>query len=208
MTGPPLPAGLGFSLAVPSTWWELDVDPATRTSSLERLVEQQVRDVPELRPHRTALGRLLREQAQHAWDAGASYCATLVDPTEEGPVTASAVVLVVPAPVRTDDRDPVSLVLSAFSPITQTEPEGPWCSTDVVDVDGAGRAGRAWGIEDVELPDGAGAVRVVVLRTLVPLPDLGRTLVLTCSSPVLPLAEDLLDLFDAISSTLQVGAPA
>jgi hypothetical protein len=42
------------------------------------------------------------------------------------------------------------------------------------------------------------------MQTLVPLPGVDRVLVLTCSSPVLPLAEDLLDLFDAISGTLAV----
>jgi hypothetical protein len=134
----PLPEGLGFSLAVPSSWWELDVDPATRASSLEELLDGQVRDVPELRPHRTTLSRLLREQAASAWEAGACYCASLVEPTDDGPVTASAVVLVVPAPS-------------------------------------------------------------------VPLPGADRVLALTCSSPVLPLADDLLDLFDAISGTLEIN---
>ena len=62
------------------------------------MIEQQVRDVPELRTHRTALSRLLRGQADTAWRAGTSFCASMVEPTEDGPITASVAVLVVPAP--------------------------------------------------------------------------------------------------------------
>ena len=65
------------------------------------MIEQQVRDVPELRTHRSALSRLLREQADTAWQAGTSFYASMVEPTEDGPITASVAVLVVPAPTVT-----------------------------------------------------------------------------------------------------------
>ena len=201
-----LPAGLGFSLAVPSSWWELDVDPATRASALAARLDEQVRDVPELREHRSALARLLREQAESAWEAGASYCATLVEPTDDGPITASAVVLVVPAPLPTDGRDRLAVVMEPFPPSPPSGADSTWRSVEVVDVPGAGRAGRTWGVDDVELPDGAGRLRTVLMQTLVPLPGTDRVLVLTCSSPVLPLADDLLDLLDAISGTLEITA--
>lgn len=204
MNGLPLPAGAGFVLTVPATWWELDVDPATRESSLQDMVEQQVRDVPELREHRSALARLLREQAGAAWRSGASYCAGLVEPTEDGPVTASVVVLVVPAPLATDGRDRLALVMEPFSTSAPTGPDSTWRSLEVVEVPGAGRAARTWGVDDVELPEGAGTLRTVLMQTFVPLPGTDRVLALTCSSPVLPLAGDLLDLFDAISSTLEI----
>lgn len=206
MSGPPLPDGFGFTLAVPSSWWELDVRPGSREAALESLVEEQVRDVPELRPHRTALSRLLREQARSAWEAGACYCATMVDPTEEGPVTASVVVLVVPAPVPTDGRDRLTVMMEPFAARPASGTHGTWRSVELIEVSGAGRAGRIWGVDDVQLPDGAGLLRTVVMQTLVPLPGVDRVLVLTCSSPVLPLADDLLDLFDAVSSTLEVQA--
>lgn len=208
MSGPRFPDGVGFALAVPPSWWEFDVDPATRAGSLERLLEEQVRDVPELRPHRTALARLLREQADTAWAAGASYCATMVEPTEDGPVVASVAVLVVPAPT-TALGGGVEALLAPFTPIPMSGPDEPWRRVEVVEVPGAGRAGRWAGVVDVDLPEQAGQVRMVQMQTLVPLPA-ARVLLLTCSSPVLPLAEDLLELFDAISSTLEVleEAPA
>lgn len=207
MSGPQLPEGVGFALAVPPSWWEFDVDPATRGPALERMLEEQVRDVPELRPHRTALARLLREQADTAWAAGASYCASMVEPTEDGPVTASVAVLVVPAPTAAIGGG-VEALLEPLTPVLPTGPDEPWRTVEVVEVPGAGRAGRSSGVHDVELPDGAGRARMVQMQTLVPLPS-SRVLLLTCSSPVLPLAEDLLELFEAISSTLEVlvGAP-
>jgi hypothetical protein len=46
-------------------------------------------------------------------------------------------------------------------------------------------------------------MRVVLMQTVVPLPR-SRALLVTCSSPVLPLTEALLDVFDAVSGTLRV----
>ncbi len=201
MTGPRLPAGTAFSLAVPASWFEHDVHPDTRESSLDRLLEEQVRDVPELRPHRTALSRLLREQAAAAWDAGAAYSASMVEPTDDGPVVASVVALVVPGPVDGDTG--LDALLAPFAPEPRTQDDRPWRETGTVEVSGIGACGRSWGVSDVVLPDDSGTVRVVTMQTLVPLPQ--RTvLLLTCSSPVLALVDDLLDLFEAVSDTLEV----
>ena len=205
MSGPQLPDGVGFTLAVPPSWWEFDVDPLTREFALERMLERQVRDVPELRAHRTALSRLLREQAETAWQAGTSFCATMVEPTEDGPITASVAVLVVPAPIVASGG--VQALLAPLAPIARTDPDGPWRTVELVEVPGAGQAGRSYGVHDVELPGGAGQVRMVSMQTLVPLPA-ARVLVLTCSSPVLPLADELLELFEAVSSTLEVVVDA
>lgn len=204
MTGVILPGGLGFRLAVPPSWWELDLRPATRASSLDALVEQQVRDVPALREHRTALARLLREQARSAWDAGASYAAVMAEPTDEGPVTACIALLVVPGPVPTDGRDRLARVMEPFTASPRAGADGTWRSVEVVDVPGAGRAARTWGVEDVALPGGAGRVRQVLMQTWAPLPGVDRVLVVSCASPVLPLVDDLLDLFDAVSGALAV----
>jgi hypothetical protein len=56
-------------------------------------------------------------------------------------------------------------------------------------------------VEDLALPDGSGHIRSVVMQTFVPVPDDRRVMIVSCSSPVVLLAEDLLDLFDAITST-------
>ena len=206
--GPKLPSGVGFALTVPPSWLEFEVRPGRREVALERLIAGRVRDVPELRQHRTALTRLVREQARQAWDAGAAYLSCMVEPTEDGPVTASAVVLILPGPMGVADDDPDRLGAVA-RPFTTKEPAGDgdvWQRVDTVAVPGAGPAVRVAGVQDVSLPGQDGAVRVVQLQTLVPLPQ-GRVLVLTCSSPVLALQDVLLELFDAVSGTLEVHRP-
>ncbi len=73
-----------------------------------------------------------------------------------------------------------------------TGPDDTWREVGTVSVDGVGAAVRASGVQDVTLPEDAGVLRVVLMQTIVPLPD-HRALLLTCSSPVLPLTDALLD---------------
>jgi hypothetical protein len=47
----------------------------------------------------------------------------------------------------------------------------------------------------------------VRLQTIGPLPG-GRALLVTCSSPVLPLADALIDVFGAVKGTLRVAVPS
>lgn len=208
MTGPALD-GVGFSLRVPDSWFQVEVDPRTRQAALEELVERQVRDVPELREHRTTVARILREQAQHAWDSGVAFCACMVDPTEDGPIVASVTVSVLSAlgGVGKGSADRLIALAAPFTPRVATSADDTWREVSTVEVEGLGTAVRAWGVQDVELPEGAGILRVVLLQTIAPLPG-GRALLVTCSSPVLPLTEALLDVFDAVSGTLRVSVAA
>jgi hypothetical protein len=130
----------------------------------------------------------------------------MVEPTEHGPVTASCVVLVVPAPTAALGGG-VEALLAPLTPVPPAGPDDPWRTVEVVEVPGAGQAGRTYGVHDVDLPDIDGQLRMVSMQTLVPLPG-ARVLLLICSSPVLPLAEELLESFEAISSTLEVLADA
>jgi hypothetical protein len=77
----PVPAARGvegelaFVLNVPDHRYELDLDPATRSGSIRRLVEDRVRGVEQLWSERRTIRRLLEEQAAAAHDSGASYSA-------------------------------------------------------------------------------------------------------------------------------------
>jgi len=198
--GPVLPVGVGFRLAVPPGWHELPLDPAHRTSGLQALLAQ-VRDVPELREHRAAVAKLLTEQVRRAWTSGASYAASMVEPTEDGPKAQLLGALADPLP-----------------PVPHTGEGAPWRETTTVHVPttsgGSVEAVRSVGVDDVDLPDERpgqgnavlGTVRLVLLQVLAPLLH-GRVLVLTCSSPVLPLEEVLLDLFEAVAGTLELQLP-
>lgn len=209
MSAPGLDPGVGFSITVPPSWFELPLDPGTRDERIATLVRERVGEVADLRPHRSTITRLLRDQARDAWDAGARWAAGMVEPTEEGPITASAVVSVVPGPlgVRTDDQGYLDALLAPLSPKTAASDDDTWRRVAVVDLPDGLRASRSWGLEDVDLPDGAGWVRCVQMLQLVPVPGTQRVLLVACSSPVLPLAEVLLDLFEAVCSTLRIVRP-
>jgi hypothetical protein len=62
---------------------------------------------------------------------------------------------------------------------------------------------RTSGVEDVELPDGSGWIRSVVMQTIIPVPDTEKVTMVTLSSPSLALAEEFLDLFDAVTGTFR-----
>lgn len=215
--GPVLPVGVGFRLAVPPGWHELPLDPAHRTSGLQALLAQ-VRDVPELREHRVAVAKLLTEQVRRAWTSGASYAASMVEPTEDGPITASVVVQVVPGPLGVPKAQLLGALADPLPPVPHTGEGAPWRETTTVHVPttsgGSVEAVRSVGVDDVDLPDERpgqgnavlGTVRLVLLQVLAPLLH-GRVLVLTCSSPVLPLEEVLLDLFEAVAGTLELQLP-
>lgn len=210
MSAPPLPdGGIGFALTVPSSWFELDLAPATRDRSLSALVEQRVRDVPQLREHRSAISRLVRRQAREAWDSGARLCACMVDVSDDGPITASITASVVAGPlgIRPGGQAQLDALLAPLVPKVAADEDDTWREVRALDVPDSGPAARAWGVEDVDLPQDAGWVRVVSMVQLAPVPGTDRVVVLSCSSPVLALSDALIDLFHAVCDTLRVVRP-
>jgi hypothetical protein len=205
VTSPALDGG-GFAITVPPSWFELDLAPATRDSAIGALVDERVRDSPELREHRSEISRILRQQAREAWDAGARFCACMVEPTDEGPITASVTVSVVPGPlgVAPGGQEHLDALLAPLQPKAAKDEDDTWREVRVIEVPGTPGAARAWGVEDVDLPEDAGWVRVVQLLQLVPVPGSDRVVLLACSSPVLVLADVLIDLFHAVADTLSV----
>lgn len=81
---------------------------------------------------------------------------------------------------------------------------GTWRKSTAVRIPKAGTAARAYGIEDVEVPEGTKTVRTVLMQTFVPLPGTVRQVVLVSgSSPVLDLAASFFDILDAVTSTFR-----
>lgn len=191
-------APVGFALTVPESWFELDVRPATRDANIRMLVESRVRDQPELWEHRGELIKLLRRQARDAWESGAVYCACFVMAVEESLIPGSISVSVIPPPPAGAALDAVAEALPAKE---ATEDGDPWMQRSVVEIPGIGRVARSQGVTDVELPGGRGWIRTIVMQTFVPL-DPERLLLVAAASPALDLVEPLLELFDAVTSTL------
>lgn len=206
MTKPALEQGEGFALAVPRDWYELELRPDVRESAIRALVDEQTRAVPDLREHRSAISGFLLKQAAQAWNTGAVYSASMMERTEDGPVTANVTVSFVPGPLTLDSDDPdrAAALLDMLEEKQAESEDDTWTRLTVVELPRTGAAARTYGIEDVELPEQAGWLRVVSMLTMVPVPGVNRVALVTCTSPVLGLAEPLLDLFDAISGTFEL----
>jgi hypothetical protein len=71
-----------------------------------------------------------------------------------------------------------------------------------VELEQAGTAARSYGVEDV--PVDAGYVRTVFMQTMVPVPRVNKVFLVSASSPVVPLAAELHDLFDAVTGTFRL----
>ena len=201
----PAVAGLegrvGFAVTVPASWFEIDLAPATREESIRVLVEDRLRGHQEMWEARHGVMRILREEAATAWDSGAAYCACLVQPTDDGPITASLTVSLVRGPVGATGTEDLAERLQVVAP---TE-DGRFTSVTTARVaDAPGDCARTYGVDD--LPVAGGYVRTVFMQTFVPVPGANKYFVISAGSPVVPLAEELHDLFDAITGTFRVVA--
>lgn len=192
---------LGYSITLPQSWYELELRPALRDDAIRRLVEQRAHGVPELWEQRRAIQRLLTRHAEDAWASGARYAAGFALPTDDGPVTGSLTISLLDDPFATA-AEPASPDDRFATRTRGDDPTEPWAHTSVVEVDGLTMV-RSQGVEDAPLP-GGGLVRHVFALDVVPVRPDGRLFLLAFSSPVLPLVDELHDLFAAVAETFRV----
>ncbi len=188
----------GFTLRVPETWVEFDVWRASRTGDLARLVDARLVQTPELKPYRGALVKLLRDVAAHAERSGALYCAAMCDVAEEsGLLAASVMILQNDGPP--DPRDnTVEAIAGQVTSIAPSGPGTPWRQVEIVEIP-AGRAVQVKGVEPTVA--GRPESQIVSMVTLVPVPGGGGVVSIVLMSPQVELADPMLNLFEAISST-------
>lgn len=193
----------GFAITVPDTWFEIDVNPATRRASINDLVRERTRGVPELAERREEISRVLRDSARRAADSGALYCGVMVEAVEGTGLTASATVSLLP-PRDGDLRlDNAAAIASTLTEKVARDADDTWTKVSIIDLPGVGPAARSAGVEDVELPDQSGWIRATIMQTFVPIPTGEGVILISCSSPNLVLVEPLLDLFDAVTGTFR-----
>jgi hypothetical protein len=196
---------VGFSLSVPDSWFEIDLRPATRNPAVATLVDTRVSGIPELRRHRTAITRQLRRQVRAAAEGGAVYCACMVEPTDEGPIPASLTVTIAPGPLAGRGAEArFDALLASLTTKEAASEDDTWAEVSTVEIPGVGVCARTHGVEDVELPDHGGLLRVVLMQTFIPVPGRNRVVIVSASSPVLPLAAGWFDVFDAITGTVRL----
>jgi len=199
----------GFSITVPASWWEFDIRPESRDDTIRRLVNDRVREVPELADYRSVITGFLRSVAREAYDSGAVYCGCMAQGFDGVPVSAQVTVSVVGA--RTSEGKilptaPEAVAGSLREKVARREND-TWRKVTMVAIPEVGQAARTYGIEDVELPGSTKSVRVVLMQTFIPLPGTGdKVALVSASSPVLDLAEAFFDIFDAVTSTFRFVA--
>ncbi|MFG2312358.1 hypothetical protein ACGFS9_27370 [Streptomyces sp. NPDC048566] len=197
----------GFSLAVPDSWWEFDIRPEGRDATIRALVDERVREVPDLAPHRSDLATLLRGMAKDAHDSGAVYMGCMAENLDGVPLSATITVSVVGADgkqgatLSTDPRD----IAGGLRTITPRREGDAWRTVTIVDLPDVGLAARTFGVEDVPVAQGdTRTLRMVLTQTYIPVPGTADRIVLVSgASPVLDLAEAFHDIFDAVTGTFR-----
>jgi hypothetical protein len=180
-----------IGLRTPAAWWDLDLDPATRATSMDRLLAERA-------PGREGAVRPTLEAAtDDAVAHGAVFASIFADTFDGKAVSASLVVSVVDAEAGDEaDFDPDGLRLAIAQGLT-AEFRADGAAAEVRTIE-AGPAARVR--SRVPL---AGGPEVGTVQYFVPFPRADRLAVLTFSTPNVGLADAFAEVFDAIASTLQ-----
>ncbi|GGV67172.1 hypothetical protein GCM10010277_75580 [Streptomyces longisporoflavus] len=197
----------GFAISVPESWWEFDIRPEGRESTIRTLVDERVREHPELNPYRADLMSVLRKAAKEAHDSGARYLGCMAENFEGVPLTATVTVSLVGAMNRqgvalsTDPR----AIADSLRTIKPRREGDAWRTVTTVDIPEVGMAARTVGVEDVPVaPGDTRTLRMALTQTYIPVPGTTeQVIIVSGASPVLDLAEAFHDIFDAVTSTFR-----
>ncbi|MDR0504401.1 MAG: hypothetical protein LBG70_01125, partial [Bifidobacteriaceae bacterium] len=102
---------LTFELAIPQSWQEFDLNPASRDAAVAGLVERHLATLPNLTSRRSEIQHYVCGVVRDAWDNGARYCATFVEPAADGLIMGSLTVSVLP-PIKASGSSSVTDLLT------------------------------------------------------------------------------------------------
>ncbi|MEW2162924.1 hypothetical protein AB0912_07975 [Streptomyces sp. NPDC007084] len=198
---------MGFSLAVPESWWEFDIRPEGRDTTVRTLVDERVREIPELAPYRTDLAAMLRKMAKDAYDSGAVYMGCMAENFDGVPLSATITASMVGAKSKQGSAlstDPQAIA-DSLRTVTPRREGDAWRTVTTVELPEVGLAARTFGVEDVPVAQGdTRTLRMVLTQTYIPVPGTTEQVVLVSgASPVLDLAEAFHDIFDAVTGTFR-----
>lgn len=191
---PPSSALVRASIVTPRDWIELDLDPATRHSSIRRAVRRAVVRSRGLAPDAVRLMGLLDRTSRRAAEAGAFYCASrVIEDPSGGVLVATVLMQICPSEMAPHGAPHLSV--------------GERCAglAAVISKD-PGWAGA--GVRVVPLPFVGPAVRLhieddaIIVQYLVPLVEGLADVVLTFTCPCPPYAQLMTELFDTMAEGL------
>jgi hypothetical protein len=189
-----------FSLVLPTTWRMIDMDPATRDRSVERMVRTAVGRADRLATMRRWAVRAYREVLAGAADAGAFFAATYGEEIGGRPLSASLLAFLVQCPLGAD-ANPIGVAEMAGELAAGANDERLAEAPRLVDlpvgtaVRTRARVGAGFTGSDGREPD------VDVVRFFVPVTEWATMLVIAFSTPVLPAADAFAELFDQLATT-------
>jgi hypothetical protein len=187
---------VGWSLLLPPGWWHIPLDEH-RGQSVKALLDRQLASLP--RDRVAALRRELDEElmrlVERAVANGAVEMYLNVDLMRGLPVAASCLVTAVPIGFGT------ALPATELAELLGDQPGD---EVGVLDVAGASAA-RVRRREAVTDEDGmsTGDLAVTRLQVYVPVPNTTEMLLLSFSTPIDPIADAMVGLFDAIAGSLR-----
>lgn len=185
-----------ISLVLPATWRVLDLDPATRDRYAERVARQIVGSGDRWALYRRWAVKSYRQMAGEASEAGAFFAASYAEKVAGYVVAATLMVFVGMSPVEQPDElgpalDDVGKGEVLVDPARPVELRvGPAVRS---------RVRVAAGVPD----SGGRTLPVDVTRFFVPVPASDRLMVMAFSTPILPVADALAELFDQVAMTVR-----
>jgi hypothetical protein len=185
-----------FAIATPASWYELDLNAATRLKSIGGMLARSAGHLDA--SARDQLAQLLARSAADAQAQGAVMAAIYSDVLEGRPVSASLV-----ASVKQGKDEPGPRALTP-SRVAETLFRG-LAGAGFVEMRDlpAGRAVRLRKRIQAPVPGQEVDVEVENVQWFVPLPDGRQLALLAFSTPSLGLTEPFGELFDAIAGTLR-----
>lgn len=187
-----------YNLIVPDGWFQISLDPDERDQSILALVDLQFRGIDNAPHLKKELMRDLQKRAQSAYGIGGTemYLSLLT----VGPVPlASSLLISVPAA----DEWPVCSDANELAEHLAVRNAGAETELGVTQLEAAGTAVR---LRRRDAPDPenqmGNTLPTTTLTYYVPIPATKRWLMLNFSTPVDPLADQMVRLFDAVAGTL------
>ncbi|MDX2542208.1 hypothetical protein ACOT81_31365 [Streptomyces sp. WI04-05B] len=189
-----------YNVVVPDGWFQLALDPDDRDRGIVALADRQFRGVDNAPHLKEQFMRDLQKQAKNAYKVGGTelYISTLAI----GPVPlASSLLISVPAPdewPKCSDAEELAEHLA-----DQNDDD---TQVGVVELAVAGKAvrqrRRAPAAPEAQMGN---TLPTTTLTYYVPIPATSRWLMLNFSTPIDPLADQMVALFDTVAGTLHWG---
>ncbi|MFI5934101.1 hypothetical protein [Actinoplanes sp. NPDC051494] len=186
----------GYRLRTPESWTDFRLAEESDENRIARDCWDQAIAAGLSQQQAGEFTESVRRNVRMARRTGALHAAGTFELTEEGPMIATVLVsLVVPPPGG-------ELLDALFGVQHPERADGSWRRVGTAEIEGVGVVGRVHGVQRVLIDDHP--VPSAVMHTVVPLPGEQTMLIVTGSSPNVAEAEEMFELFAAITATLEL----